>query len=292
MELLQLQYFQQVAREENITRTANKLHVSQPSLSKTIRTLEKELGVLLFDRKGKRISLNENGKIFLRYVDIALLALSDANKEINLANSAALPDVRLNVAVHLDSLSQIICDFNQLYPNANFKLIKEPVTEFKPNHRYDLALITQSIEESLPDCSVSLLEEDLMLAVSAELPLAKMESVSLADLKNERFLCFQMSSPYRRIVDLYCNIAGFRPRVMVECHDWREMCELIRGQMGVGLVPKYSWRSCYEGLSIIPIHNPPCARRIIITWFDGKRLTESAKLFVDFAVDAVRNLEL
>ena len=66
MNLLQLKYFQEVAKYQNITRTAEILHVSQPSLSTAIRHLEEELGIELFDRKGKSTVLNENGQNFLR----------------------------------------------------------------------------------------------------------------------------------------------------------------------------------------------------------------------------------
>ena len=68
MNLLQLKYFQEVAKYQNITRTAEILHVSQPSLSTAIRHLEEELGIELFDRKGKSIVLNENGQNFLREI--------------------------------------------------------------------------------------------------------------------------------------------------------------------------------------------------------------------------------
>ena len=69
MNLLQLKYFQEVAKYQNITRTAEILHVSQPSLSTAIRHLEEELGIELFDRKGKSIVLNENGQNFLRDIN-------------------------------------------------------------------------------------------------------------------------------------------------------------------------------------------------------------------------------
>lgn len=64
MELLQLKYFQTVARLEHMTKAAEELHIAQPSLSKTIARLEKDLGVPLFDRQGRQITLNSFGKYF------------------------------------------------------------------------------------------------------------------------------------------------------------------------------------------------------------------------------------
>lgn len=68
MDLLQLRYFLMVARMEHITKAANALHMTQPSLSKAISRLEKEVGAPLFDRHGRQIRLNENGRIFLKHI--------------------------------------------------------------------------------------------------------------------------------------------------------------------------------------------------------------------------------
>lgn len=72
MELLQLRYFKDAAELENFSMVAKKNMVPQPSISKTIGKLEDELGVLLFDRQGKRIVLNDNGKFFYEKVSTAL----------------------------------------------------------------------------------------------------------------------------------------------------------------------------------------------------------------------------
>ena len=72
MDLTQLQYFQILAREENMSRAAEKLHVAQPAISASLSRLEKELDARLFDRKGRKIVLNSAGKIFLDFTDRVL----------------------------------------------------------------------------------------------------------------------------------------------------------------------------------------------------------------------------
>lgn len=80
MDLLHLKYFQTVARMEHITKASHKLNIAQPALSKTISSLEKELGVQLFDRKGRYIVLNEYGRLFLKRVD-SILDLVESSKK-------------------------------------------------------------------------------------------------------------------------------------------------------------------------------------------------------------------
>jgi LysR family transcriptional regulator, transcription activator of glutamate synthase operon len=94
---LQLKYFKKIAEAQSMTRVAEEIHISQSALSKTIRTLETELGVKLFDREGKYIKLNENGKIFLKYVNRNLQSLEDAKKELSDYNSNRNQDIIIYV---------------------------------------------------------------------------------------------------------------------------------------------------------------------------------------------------
>ena len=82
MELLQLYYFKVLAEREHLTRTAESLMIAAPSLSATISRLENELGVKLFDRVGRNIRLNENGRILQRYVNEIFDALQNAKTEL------------------------------------------------------------------------------------------------------------------------------------------------------------------------------------------------------------------
>lgn len=93
MDLLQLKYFKVVAEQEHITKSAKLLMVSQPYLSALIGRLEEEMGGQLFDRDGRRVVLNEYGKILLHHVNEALQHLEDAKKEISDMRARATPNI-------------------------------------------------------------------------------------------------------------------------------------------------------------------------------------------------------
>ncbi len=122
MELLQLYYFQVTARCEHISAAARKLQIAQPALSQTIRRLEHELGTPLFDRIGRHIQLNDFGRIFLKYTDTALGALSDARAE--LADAMANPWQKVTLCVQAASslLPDILGKFTRLYPKIQFQI--------------------------------------------------------------------------------------------------------------------------------------------------------------------------
>ena len=86
MELLQLEHFIELAEREHLTRTAEKLMISPPSLSASIARLEKSIGYPLFDKKGRNICLNENGKILYKYAKQVFASLAAARHEIESAN--------------------------------------------------------------------------------------------------------------------------------------------------------------------------------------------------------------
>lgn len=82
MELLQLKYFSAAAAQEHITKAAEQLHIAQPALTQSIRRLEEELGVRLFNRSGRNIVLNEAGKLFLKRIAPILAELDRIPEEI------------------------------------------------------------------------------------------------------------------------------------------------------------------------------------------------------------------
>ncbi len=82
MDILQLTYFKKIAELENVSKASEELMVAQPSLSKVIKTLETELDTKLFDRVGKKIVLNNNGRILLAHTNLILQNIEDARAEI------------------------------------------------------------------------------------------------------------------------------------------------------------------------------------------------------------------
>ena len=108
MELLQLRYFRDAAEMENFSKAAEKNLVPQPSISKTISKLEQELGVRLFDRNGKKISLNTNGRYFYEKVNLALTQLDDG------INHFKTP-LQTNISIYIQAgnrfISMLTADF-------------------------------------------------------------------------------------------------------------------------------------------------------------------------------------
>ena len=120
MELLHLRYFREVAATENITKAARQLYVSQPALSTSITRLEKELGFLLFERKGNRIVLTEAGHCFLGYVHSVFSVLEEG-----IAKARQISDrssKRLKIAAGFGVVRGMLEDYRKSHPDYEVEL--------------------------------------------------------------------------------------------------------------------------------------------------------------------------
>lgn len=118
MNLLQLKYFQEVARYQNITRTAEILHISQPSLSTSIKHLEAELGIELFDRRGKSIVLNQAGQDFLRDINSVFELLGRSQKSRLLLDAGKRKEVSIGGEKSELMLAPFVSAFLTAHPDV------------------------------------------------------------------------------------------------------------------------------------------------------------------------------
>ena len=120
MELFQLRYFLTVARYENFSKAAEELHVSQPSVSKAVKLLETELSSALFERKGKRIELNNAGRALQERLKGIIGALDNLPNEMRVASGAKESTIVFNVLATSSLLPDILSKFKKEQPLINF----------------------------------------------------------------------------------------------------------------------------------------------------------------------------
>ena len=127
VELRQLEYFQMAARLKNLTRAAERLHVSQPNITVAIKKLESSLGIQLFDRSQKQLSLTPEGSVFLSRVDVALRNVQDALIEIDDYKQLQKGTIRIGIPPMIGSFlfPRIYCDFRRQHPNLAINLFEE-----------------------------------------------------------------------------------------------------------------------------------------------------------------------
>ena len=238
MELRQLKYFVAVAEELNFRRAAEKLYMQQPPLSRQIRQLETELGVELFHRTKRSVTLTEAGLAFL---DEAKLTLAQAQRAIN---SVQLKNNILKIGFDLCAFDRVIPDlihqFRQQHPQTEVNLTemsKEKQIAALYNEQIDLGFCYAPITQ--PELEwVTILSEPLAVVLPPNRDLAQHEQIELRSLRNESFiLCPQNTKPdVRQQIEQLCIDAGFKLKVAQEASPPEVLLRLVELGMGISLI--------------------------------------------------------
>ena len=237
MELSLLYYFKTVAEQENITKAAELLYISQPALSKAIAKLEKSLDVTLFERRKGRISLSAMGRVYYEYVSSAFQVLESGEKKLEemKETSGEMVSIASPVAGVLQELIYNFLLSGDLI-QINQYLYEEHILESELlSGKLDFAVTPITIENSEIE-QIKLMDEDIFIVVSQDHPLAKEKYVRLYDLKDDYFLVDEASFD-QKIVRVLCGIAGFEPKILLHSNEGDLIDDALRSNLGVALVP-------------------------------------------------------
>lgn len=287
MDLLQLKYFRDAARYENFSKTAEVNIVSQPSISKAIKSLETELGVPLFDRTGKKIYLNENGRYFYENVSTVLNILDECTEYFSHAKPHHISLYIQNGSFFLPSL---LADFTLTNTNA---LITTPsVREVmrSPKNSYDLTFM-----ELLDDMSnyryEHLLDDELVLLVSTQHPLSQFNEIDITQAQPYSFVSYYPTIVHRILSDRLCTEVGnFKPNYIYETHDEFSVLHLIESNVGISIMPEKFYNvHKSDKVNAIKIKNT-ISSHLIIAWNKDKILSTTEKSFLDYTKKWFANL--
>ncbi len=289
MDLLSLRYFQVVARHEHISRAATELRVAQPSLSRTIARLESDLGVPLFDRRGRTIRLNRFGATFLRRVNRALTELDDARRE--LTDAAGLEHGTVAVASEtLLSLTEFLPAFRARYPDVELQLYQstaERMARQLAAHEIDLCLASQDITGPAIR-TVELFREPVLLAVPLSHPLAAHDSVPIESLAGEPIITTRVGYWQRTLTDRLFAAAGLTPNITVEGDELAAVQYLVTVGLGIGLIPEMSLRSrAQTAVAWVRLDTPDSHRTLRIAWREDTYLSHAAQRFRDMLIESL-----
>lgn len=265
MELLQLQYFQELARSGHLSKTAEKLHIAQPSLSQTLKRLENELGTQLFDRVGKHIELNASGKTFLKYVDEALTALNNATLELETTKDRERKTIELYVCSASVQIPGIIKEIQKQDPAIRLRIQQKPPKN-KPTGPA-LYLTSQPFCSNKNKSMQILLKEPLKLALHKTHPLATKEYVIWEDIKNEPFISLGNESDLVKTVRHYCHQKGVTPYIATIVESPYLMRDLLQLNLGIAPIPAYTWNAMQmEHIVLKEINDLLMERYMFLSW--------------------------
>jgi len=279
--LKQLQYFHALAQKGNMTALAAELFVSQTALSNSITRLEEELGVQLFHRKGRSLTLNEYGSVYLSHVESMLLTMENANAAIRRLKG----DVQDHVSVAMNSpvlWGDIVTKFISNNPGCTIALRECMLDSIQKDlPKLDVDLILAGKDDLLSDSlnHIVFSRDRLWLCVPPGHWLAERKSIKLAEAKNEYFISQPKHVGFARFCQKIFAAAGFEPKVIAEC-DYEMRRELFRQNVGVLISTDSVLRiNFYNYGANVLIEEPSTRREMALFWSKARKLSPKAVAF-------------
>jgi len=282
VELSQIKYFIAAAQTQNLSKASQMLNITQSALSKSIANLEAELGVLLFDRSGKKITLNESGKKFLEY------AINSVRELDNAVSAALHQDIRavlyLGLFHYSEKFMQCLKAFSELHANIIIQLDHLEITSFDAAaNEYDMLLFPQ-IPMFRKYKSIAIYSDSYFLAVHKSNPLANSTHIKLSDLSAQKLIFIKFKDnlfdlPYY----LYTNMFAIKnERIFTNSYEMQRW--LISINHCVGFVPQDSAKSYAldPNISLLPVLDNELKREMMVGFKRSKHLSDIGKQFAEF----------
>ena len=293
MEIRQIQYFLSIVEIGSFSAAADEHYISQSSLSKKIIALEKELGVFLFDRSKRKVSLTEAGDAFLehaRRINVAYKAMvADLNGYKSDTASFAIAAIPV-IAQY--GITTYIGQFKDMYPEFHFTLEEIHGLNVIPaleEHRFDLAITRHNYLDPENFTSLDIRKDKLLVVVSPKNPHATRSSISIKELANDNFIVFDRVTDLHKLIMDECKKAGFEPTIFYSSHRKVSVFGLVGANIGLALMPSkvFDYHKHPDVLAIPLDEDIEC--NVVLTYLKNKKLPRSAKIFIDFIEKIVAN---
>jgi DNA-binding transcriptional LysR family regulator len=206
--LQQLRILKAVATEKNFTKAAEVLYLSQPSLSKQIKRLEKNLDILLINRENNKISLTENGKVFLQYSERILALCEESCRALIDLKNGDRGDLTVGASQTIGTylMPRVLALFAQNYPQIDLKVqvnSTRSIANNVINREIDIAVVGGEIPDELKKNLTiqDFVEDELSLIISKSHPFAKKKKINKENLYYLNFITLNANSTIRKFID-------------------------------------------------------------------------------------------
>ena len=277
VELRHLRSFVVAAEELHVGRAAARLHLTQPSLSRQIAALERDVGVPLFTRIRRRFGLTPAGEIFLSAAREITRRADEAARDAQRAHRGELGTLRLGFvqSATFEALPRLLAAFRVAHPDVTLEV--EAMTTIRQvaalrAGRLDIGLLRPPISE--PELTTRVISRDsLVVALPGGHPLARRKRVALASLADESFVLYTRAfgpSVQDAIIG-HCLAAGFSPRIIQEAADVQTIVSLVAAGLGVSLLIAPTPPTAERAVVYRPISDDLPSWELALAWPAGNR---------------------
>jgi DNA-binding transcriptional LysR family regulator len=286
MEIRQVDYFLTIVETGSFSAAAVEQNISQSSLSKRIIALEEELGVILFDRSTRKVTLTDAGLAFLDHARNLDTVYQTMLNDLNFFKSDAKT---LSVAT-IPVLTQYgittrIASFRDQNPDIKLSIHELDGLNILPalaKRRFDLAFVRHNYIDPVMYNCLEVCKDKLLVVVSKKHRHAGKKSLAIRDLKGDNFIVFDNVTMLHKLVRDECHKAGFEPTVFYSSHRKVSVIGLVEANIGIALIPEkvYEYHKNPE-VTAIPLQEE-ITSNIMLVHLTDRNLPPAARQFLDF----------
>jgi len=293
IDIRHLKYFLRVAKELHFGRAAEMLGVSQSPLSQQIRQLEERLGVRLFDRTTRTVSLTPAGKVLFAKSGAIMAAMDDGIQATRVAGGLSAGQINIGaVQVGLYTfLPEALRTFSERNPSVKLDMqfhTTEDQLELLKNRKIDIAFV----RPPRTGTGISFKEvyrEGFVAVIPTSSPLADKPDLTFSDLGNEDFITYSsiVGVSYQDVVLQHCRKAGFEPNIVQQVSHTLTIVGFVASGLGIGIVPAWVAFTPMKDIVYRPLPMLPKSVSLVVAWRDDSMNPFIAD-FVDCTVKAAR----
>ncbi|MFD2413913.1 LysR family transcriptional regulator [Paenibacillus rhizoplanae] len=285
MELTQLEYFLTVARLEHMTSASKALRITQPALSHAISKLESELGVPLFERKGRNVQLNRYGVMFSSRVEEALRNIGNGVREIEESSNAESGTVHLSYLniLGVDLIPSLIRDYQADHPKVRFDLYQGnhgDIDEALDNGTSDMLITSRETTAENKEWMV-IRRLPIYIVVSSSHRFASRSSLSLFELSGEPFVGLKTNCGLKNTITSLFQNTNFELASTYYAEDLITVAGFIKAGLGVSVLPQ-TLGLMLDGLVWIPIQEPGWEWEVGLQWRRDHYLSPASRRFMEY----------
>ena len=288
LELRQLEYFQMASRLKNITRAAQRLKVSQPNITVAIKKLESELGILLFDRSQKQLSLTPEGAVFLSRIETALRCIEDAVLEVNDYKQLQKGTIKIGIPPMMGAylFPKIFSGFQHLHQGLDVMLFEDGSMSIREKLERDeldfgIVIIT-NVPPTLKVLPMS--RAQLMVCVPSDSELSRRSAIAAEDIARSNLIMMKEGSYLREILQERLRQWEIAPNVVLESSQIVTIKGLVAHDVGIAFLLDFICDKSTE-IKAIPLEEPIYVD-VGLAWKRDRYVSKAAQAFIDFCTES------
>ena len=297
MDVRQLEYFVEVARQKNFRKAADVLFISQPAISKAIKDLEGELGVALLYRNTKSVELTDNGQAILEQAQQIISSFQ--NIRAQLEEVSKLRTGKINIGLPpitgVTAMAHVLGAFKNEYPNIEIIL-----------HEFGSKKIEQLIQEGLLDVGIicmsekndqiydmiRLVRDPLQIIVDKKHQLAQKEIISYSDLVHEHLVLYNSDFSLHDMIMERFREEGVNPHVIFKTSQRELMTQTVAAGLGVAMLPSKICASLdSDNITSIPIANPQLYLQLALAWKKDRYMSHALRELLSYTTENLVDID-